>query len=54
MTQFEYEKELELYKKMYSTLFNTITDVIETTQDEQVKRILISAQQKTEEIYING
>ncbi len=50
----EIERELELYKKMYGVLFNAATDIIEETDDEQTKQILIQAQQKTEEIYMNG
>lgn len=39
---------------MYHTLFNAVTDVIEKTDDDIIKNILINAHQKAEEIYING
>lgn len=42
------------YMKMYSVLFNAITDAlraIENSQDD-AKEILMCAQQKAEEIYI--
>ena len=45
------------YEKMYSTLFNAITDALE--QIEQLnfgsaKDLLIAAQQQAEEIYISA
>ncbi len=54
MTEAEIERELELYKKMYYTLFNAVTDAIERTDNNIVKHILIKAHQDVEEIYING
>ena len=42
----------ELYKKMYCRLFNRVTDIIETCNNEEIKNLLIKAQQETEEIYI--
>ena len=45
------------YQKMYTTLFNAITDAIEEIQghnDVKAKEILIRAQQKTEELYISA
>ena len=54
MTEAEIKRELELYKKMYHIVFNAITDVIKRTDDDIVKHILVKAQQKAEEIYING
>lgn len=54
MIETEMKKELELYKKMYHTIFNTVTDVIEITEDKIIKNILIKAQQTAEDIYING
>ena len=45
--------ENELYKKMYSRLFNRVTDTIEVCNDEYAKKLLIEAQQETEEMYIN-
>ena len=54
MTEAEIKRELELYKKMYHTLFNAVTDVIERTDDDIVKHILIKAHQQAEEMYING
>lgn len=47
----------ELYKKMYLTLFNAITDAIramEAEEYERAKRILIKAQQNTETLFIEG
>ena len=43
------------YQKMYSTLFNAITDAIESIRQDnygEAKEILIKAQQETEELYI--
>ncbi len=43
-----------MYKKMYLTLFNAITDAFEHIDaDSPAAKILIAAQQKTEEIYIS-
>lgn len=43
-----------MYKKMYLSLFNAITDALELIDnDSQAAKILIAAQQKTEEIYIS-
>ncbi len=45
------------YQKMYTTLFNAITDAlsqIETRNYGGAKETLISAQQKAEEIYITA
>ena len=43
-----------MYKKMYLTLFNAITDALEHIDaDSPAAKILIAAQQKTEEIYIS-
>ena len=54
MTEIELKKELELYKKMYCCLFNAITVALEQNDYKDVKKLLITAQQKTEDIYING
>jgi hypothetical protein len=54
MTEIELKKELELYKKMYCCLFNAITAALEQNDYKDVKKLLITAQQKTEDIYING
>lgn len=42
------------YMKMYALLFNTITDALNLfdCSPEEAKSMLISAQQKTEEMYI--
>jgi len=43
------------YQKLYSTLFNAITDAIEkidALEIKDAKRILMQAQQKTEELYL--
>ena len=45
------------YQKMYTTLFNAITDAlskIETQNYGDAKETLISARQKAEEIYITA
>ena len=45
------------YDKMYSLLFNAITDALEKLEKQNfgdAKDILISAQQKTEELYIRS
>ena len=45
------------YDKMYSLLFNAITDALEKLEKQDfgdAKDILISAQQKTEELYIKS
>lgn len=44
-------RELNAYKKMYSHIFNAVTDAIEVCQDAKVKYMLIKAQQYTEGIY---
>ena len=44
------------YQKMYTTLFNAITDAIKSIQDGNfgiAKDTLIKAQQDTEELYIS-
>ena len=45
------------YQKMYTTLFNAITDAVEKIQqhnDVMAEKILIQAQQKAEELYIRA
>ena len=45
------------YQKMYTTLFNAMTDAIENIEELNygtAKEILIQAQQKTEELYIDA
>ena len=45
------------YQKMYTTLFNAITDAVEEIQghhDAMAEQILIRAQQETEELYISA
>ncbi len=45
------------YQKMYTMLFNAITDAIESIQHHNAamaEKILIQAQQKTEELYISA
>ena len=44
------------YQKMYTTLFNAVTDAIKSIQDGNfgiAKDTLITAQQDTEELYIS-
>ena len=45
------------YQKMYITLFNAITDAIENIENLNygtAKKLLIQAQQKTEDLYIEA
>lgn len=45
------------YDKMYSLLFNAITDALEQIEQQNfgsAKELLISAQQQAEEIYITA
>ena len=44
---------MEMYKKMYYTLFNAITDAIEEEDKEKAVEILKNAQIETEEIFIS-
>ena len=45
---------MNIYKKMYLSLFNDVSDVIELFKDnEKVCRPLINAQLKTEEMYMD-
>ena len=43
------------YQKLYTTLFNAITDALEQIDELEIKNaknILITAQQQSEELYI--
>ena len=45
------------YQKMYTTLFNAVTDALEKMEAQNygdAKALLIAAQQKAEEIYITA
>lgn len=45
------------YQKMYTTLFNAVTDAIESIRHHNfatAESILIQAQQKTEDLYIKA
>ena len=44
------------FKKLYFTLFNTLSDVVEQidTHDYEEARLLIHAQQEAEECYITS
>ena len=45
------------YQKMYTMLFNAVTDAIESIQHRNpavAEKILIQVQQKTEELYIRA
>ena len=44
---------MEMYQKMYYHLFNAVTDALEENDIEKMKKILVKAQQETEEIYIS-
>ena len=46
-------RELKLYKKMYSYLFNSVTRIIDVCKDPVAKDLLIAAQQETEEIHVS-
>ena len=48
---------MEVYQKMYTTLFNAVTDAlekIETQNYDDAKDLLIAAQQQAEDIYITA
>ena len=48
---------MENYQKMYSTLFNAITDALAQIENQNygaAKSTLIAAQQKAEEMYITA
>lgn len=48
---------MEVYQKMYTTLFNAVTDAlekIETLNYGDAKDLLIAAQQQAEDIYITA
>ena len=48
---------MENYQKMYSTLFNAITDALAQIEKQNycdAKSTLIAAQQKAEEMYITA
>ena len=46
---------MENYRKMYSTLFNAITDALAQIENHgDAKSTLIAAQQKAEEMYITA
>ena len=44
---------MDMYQKMYCHLFNAVTDAIEENNVDHIKRLLIKAQQETEEIYVS-
>ncbi|MBO5462305.1 MAG: hypothetical protein J6A49_03230 [Clostridia bacterium] len=46
------KNDADMYKKMYSKLFNTITDVVRICDDEKCVNILAEARKETENIYI--
>ena len=46
-----------MYQKMYTTLFNAITDALELMEDREydaARLRLMAAQQETEELYISA
>lgn len=46
-----------MYRKMYYTLFNAITDALEAMEQQnygQARALLIAAQQQSEEIYLDS
>ena len=48
---------MEVYQKMYTTLFNAVTDALEKTEAQNygdAKDLLIAAQQQAEDIYITA
>lgn len=45
------------YQKMYTMLFNAVTDAVESIQQHNAamaEKLLIQAQQETEELYIRA
>ena len=48
---------MEVYQKMYTTLFNAVTDALEKIEAQtygDAKDLLIAAQQQAEDIYITA
>ena len=45
---------MSVYKKMYLSLFNSITDALEEPDIEKMKQILTQAQIDTEDMYIES
>ena len=48
---------MENYQKMYTTLFNAITDALEQLEQQNIGRAretLIAAQQQAEELYMEA
>ncbi len=45
---------MSVYKKMYLSLFNSVTDALEENDIEKMKQMLIQAQIVTEEMYIES
>ena len=46
-----------MYEKMYFTLFNAVTDALEAIEAQnfgQAKALLIAAQQRSEELYLDA
>ena len=46
-----------MYRKMYYTLFNAITDALEAMEQQnygQARAVLMAAQQQSEEIYLDS
>ena len=41
------------YEKMYSILFNAITDAVEMLDAGAVRNMLMAAQQRCEEVYLS-
>lgn len=52
MSEQELKKDLELYRGMYYTLFNAISDVIEITSNNFVKNTLLRAVSRTRNMLI--
>lgn len=44
---------MNIYKDMYLSLFNAVTDAIESDNAEHIKNLLRAAQIKTEDMFIN-
>ena len=45
---------MSIYKQMYLSLFNSITDALEENDIERIKQILTQAQIDTEDMYIES
>ncbi len=54
MTEIISEEYEQVYKNMYYRLFNRVTDALICNDINEIKRVLINAQQETEEMYLSS